>query len=124
MLTPLNRIIMFVGNVEKCGEFYERVFGFNRIDETYTENEWLELQAGPCKLAFHKAHGATGPIDAPTGSELNPHKIGFYSQNVAETREELMRAGVKMGETHRFGELEFCDGFDPENHRFQISNRK
>ena len=39
-------------------------------------------------------------------------------------REELLRRGAPMQEVETFGGLVVCDGWDPEGHRFQISNRR
>ena len=127
MPTPLNRIIIFVGNVEKCAAFYHDVFGFKALPSD--DPGWIELDTGGCRLAFHKAHGPKGAIDSPTGGAKNPHKIVFFAEDVAKTRDEIVARGiaagvkVKMGEIKKFGKLAFCDGRDPEGHVFQISNR-
>lgn len=123
MLAPLTRVIVFVGDVEKCAAFYRDVFELELIESTHAPNEWLELDGGSCRLAFHKAHGPDGPIDAPTGGPMNPHKIVFRVEDVAATRAELVRRGAPMGEVRVFGDLALCDGHDPEGHRFQIANR-
>ena len=122
MLAPLNRVIVFVGDVQKCASFYRDAFGLPFIPSDDPEG-WQELDAGPCRLAFHKAHGPDGPVDSPTGGPMNPHKIVFHAEDVVETRTELERRGVRMGKVNRFGGLVLCDGVDPEGHRFQISNR-
>ena len=122
MSTPLNRIIIFVGNVEKCARFYRDVFGFTALPSD--TSDWIELDTGGCRLAFHKAHGPRGPIDTPTGGAMNPHKIVFFAKDVEGTREAVIAGGAKMGDIRKFGKLVFCDGKDPEGHVFQISNRE
>jgi predicted enzyme related to lactoylglutathione lyase len=119
--TPLNRVIVFVGNVEKCARFYQDVFGFAALPSE--DPGWIELDTGGCRLAFHQAHGTKGPIHSPTGGRMNPHKIVFFAEDVAATRATIVARGGKMGEIRKFGELVFCDGQDPEGHIFQISNR-
>jgi predicted enzyme related to lactoylglutathione lyase len=123
MLAPMNRVIVFVGDVEKCAEFYRDLFDLTPIESEYSPSEWLELDAGGCRLAFHKAYGPDGPIDEPTGSSSNPHKIVFFADDVPAMREELLRRGAPMEEVNTFGDLTLCDGSDPEGHRFQVSNR-
>jgi predicted enzyme related to lactoylglutathione lyase len=124
MLAPLHRIIIFVGNVEKCAKFYVDAFGFTALPSQHGAKEWMELETGGCRLAFHKAHGPKGPIDSPTGSAMHPHKIVFYAEDVQAARAAVAARGAVMGKVHKFGELVMCDGKDPEGHVFQISNRK
>ena len=117
----LNRIIIFVGNVDKCAKFYQDIFGFT-VKPGRTP-EWVELDTGGCTLAFHQARKNGTKASERTGSATNPHKIVFSSKNVEKTRTELIAKGVKMGAVVKFENLIFCDGTDPEGHKFQISNR-
>lgn len=119
MLATINRVIIFVADVEKCAGFYRDIFELDPIDSTFPADEFSELDAGGCRLAFHKAHG----VEGSTGSPNNPHKIVFYAADVAAVREQLVQRGAEMDELQTPGELVLCDGSDPEGHRFQISNR-
>ena len=123
MLAPLNRVIIFVGDVQKCARFYTDVFGFTALPSEHASTEWIELETGGCRLAFHKARGPDGPIDAPTGSPMNPHKVVFFAEDVEAARAAAVARGAVMGDVRRFGSLVLCDGQDPEGHVFQISNR-
>ena len=123
MLASMNRVIIFVGDVEKCAEFYRDTFGLPTVESTHAPDEWLELDAGGCRLAFHKAHGSAGPIDGPTGGPRDPHKIVFQADDVPATRAVLVARGAAMDAVQNFGDLMLCDGADPEGHRFQIANR-
>lgn len=122
MVIPLNRVIIFVGDVQKCARFYADVFGFTALPSTHAAAEWAELDTGGCRLAFHKAHGPDGPVDAPTGSPMNPHKVVFFAEDVEAARAAVVARGAVMGDVRRFGTLTLCDGTDPEGHVFQISN--
>jgi catechol 2,3-dioxygenase-like lactoylglutathione lyase family enzyme len=124
MLAPLNRIIIFVGDVQKCAGFFRDAFGFTVVPSVSPASEWIELETGGCRLAFHQAHGPNGPIQSPTGGPMNPHKIVFYTEDVATAREELMAKGAPMGDVVTFGAVTVCDGQDPEGHVFQICNRR
>ena len=123
MLAPISRVIIFVGDVQKCAGFFRDAFGLETVPGDYEPDEWQELDAGGCRIAFHKARGPNGPIDTPTGGPSNPHKLVFYAEDVPATREELVRRGADMQDTRTFGEFVVCDGVDPEGHPFQISNR-
>jgi predicted enzyme related to lactoylglutathione lyase len=124
MIAPLNRIIIYVGDVETCANFYRDVFGFTALPNTLPAREWLELETGGCRLAFIKAHGPDGPINSPTGGPTNPHKIVFFVEDVFAARAELIAKGAKMGNACTFGSVVLCDGSDPEGHVFQLSNRR
>lgn len=116
---PLNRVIVFVADVERCAAFYVETFGFKRLKTEDPADSWAELETGGCRLAFHKARG----VSEPTGSPDNPHKLVFYSSDPAAMRERLIAKGVRMKPLQTYGSLTFCDGTDVEGHVFQISNR-
>ena len=124
MVIPLNRVIIFVGDVQKCARFYSDVFGFTAVPSEHASTEWIELDTGGCRLALHKARGPDGPIDSPTGSPMNPHKIVFFAEDVEAARAAVVARGAVMGDVRRFGSLVLCDGKDPEGHVFQICNRR
>jgi predicted enzyme related to lactoylglutathione lyase len=124
MITPLNRVIIYVGNVEKCAGFYRNVFGFTALSSDLPTSEWIELETGGCRLAFIQAHGRDGPIHSATGGPMNPHKLVFYAEDVAAARSQLVARGAMMGDVRIFGSLVLCDGQDPEGHVFQLSNHR
>ena len=47
MPTPLNRIIIFVGDVEKCAAFYQEAFGFAALpsDISACGMDWAPIPA-------------------------------------------------------------------------------
>lgn len=118
----LNRVIVFVGDVQTCARFYVDVFGFTIVSDDPASSEWVELNTGACRLALHQARGPDGPITAPTGGEMNPHKIVFFADDVEAARATLIARGATLGDVRHFGQLVVCDGQDPEGHVFQISN--
>jgi predicted enzyme related to lactoylglutathione lyase len=121
MIATLHRVIIFVDDVEKCARFYCDVFGFTTLPGNTPD--WIELDTGGCRLAFHQARGSNGPIDTPTGGAANPHKIVFFAEDVEGASAAVVARGAKMGKIHRFDNFVFCDGQDPEGHVFQLSNR-
>ena len=122
MLAPINRIIVFVGDVQRCVDFYRDTFDLAPVPGSHDPAVWQEMETGGCRIAFHKAYGPDGPIDNPTGGPNIPHKVVFRAEDVPAMREELIRRGAPMGELQRSGDVSHCDGHDPEGHRFQISS--
>lgn len=89
--------ILYVQNVEKSVEFYEKAFGFVRKFVT-PENDYGELLAGATTLSFAShslarsnfkdAYTESSPSDKPLGME-----IGFTCLNVEETVNAAVKAG-------------------------------
>ena len=74
---------------------------------------------GGASIAIHRA----GP-NVTIGPDFEgPHKIVFHADDVYAARADLMSRGVAMGEVKVFGDLRLCDGGDPDENRFQLSNR-
>ena len=124
MTISLNRIMVFVSNVQACAAFYCDKFGFKPLGEW--SDEWAEVDANGCRLAFHQAYGENGKVVHPTGSSSHPYKIVFKVPDVDQARQSLISKGVQMDEVWRcaeLGNLVLCDGTDLEGHRFQICNR-
>lgn len=89
--------ILYVQNVEKSVEFYEKAFGFVRKFVT-PENDYGELMAGATTLSFAShslarsnfkdAYTKSSPSNKPLGME-----IGFTCLNVEETVNAAVKAG-------------------------------
>lgn len=47
----------------------------------------------------------------------------FHADDVAAARADLMARGARIGPVKTFGALRLCDGSDPDDNRFQLSNR-
>ena len=114
-MLALNRVIVFSSDVEKSASFYQTMFGFTALPSDYPASEWLELETGGCRIAFHKAYEKGGGACA--------HKLVFFSDNPLAVRDELIAKGANMLEAKQFGDLILCDGVDIDGNRFQISNR-
>jgi len=110
MLTPHNRVILFVRDVEKCAEFYLNAFGFKVLPGQKPPSVCIEFDTGGCRLATSKPASAS------------PHKIVFPAQDVPAARAALIARSVKLGPAKQFGPLTLCDGRDPDGNAFQISN--
>lgn len=96
-------------------DFYTSTFGLEIAGEF--DPGWTEVDAGGCTIAFHKV-----PFEVNASSD-DGVKIVFASDNVAGEKARLEGLGIEMTEIFRYGDIEMCDGSDPDGHRFQISSR-
>lgn len=110
----IKRIILFSKNVPRLARFYKDVFDLT-VKGDPGDRSWIELDAGACSLALHKG--------APPKAAKGLPKIVFWSQDVEKTRQELAKKGAVLVKLKAFGDLQLCDGRDPEGNTFQLSNR-
>ena len=115
MVSRISRIILFVADIPKVAEFYERHFGLEAIEPR--EDGWLELRAGGCNLALHRG---TPPSGARARS---PAKIVFAVSDVHEACARLTKDGLKFGKIFEWNGFAFADTKDPEGNPIQISSR-
>ncbi len=117
MSYPLARVIIFTHQFARMLDFYRQALGMTVVEES---EGWADLASGGCRLAIHAA-GA----DVTVGPDFEgPHKLAFFAADVVAARTALVARGVTMGPIHDFGDLQFCDGSDPDENRFQLSNRR
>jgi predicted enzyme related to lactoylglutathione lyase len=117
MNLKLTRVIIFTDNMEKMSAFYGKQLGLKALADPNSDSaEWMEFDAGECRIALHKAHGSGGKGGCA-------HKLVFFASDVAKARAQLIRKKVKMGQLKQFGKLVMCDGADPAGNRIQVSNR-
>ncbi len=114
MLAPITRIVLYVKNVEKLAEFYQRVFELKPVAPP--EKGWIELGAGGCNIALHQASKTADFRRAAA-------KIVFGVKDVAKTKALLKRRGLKLGPIHDGPNSRFCNGKDPEGNLISIGNR-
>ena len=112
----MRRVIIFTHNFAAMRDFYRDTFGLETVEE---DDGWADLAAGGCNIAIHAAgKGVTVGPDYE-----GPHKIVFHADDVAAARADLVSRGARMGDVVVFGDLHLCDGSDPDENRFQLSNR-
>lgn len=115
MTTPISRIILFVRDVPGVAAFYQRHFGLVPIDSS--EDGWLELSAGGCNLALHRA--------TKTSRERgrSPVKIVFAVADIHAAKQNFASSGLKFGKVHEVNGFAFANARDPEGNPIQISSR-
>jgi catechol-2,3-dioxygenase len=118
----LDRIILYVRDVERLEKFYKDIFELPIIEEI--KGEWVVFRAGACQLALHRV-GKPYRVD-DVGSwkvETNAKLILSVARDLNEMRAELIRKGVPMGDIKAYPGLTgpLCDGTDPEGNVFQLA---
>ncbi len=117
MFGEMKRITYIVGNMDVVTEFYRDILELRPIFDPKTPPpEWIEFNAGPCRIALKKSMGEPG-------SPATDSRITFYSEDVGKTRDELVAKGAELSEVESDGRHESCEGKDPEGNLFEISNR-
>jgi predicted enzyme related to lactoylglutathione lyase len=120
----LERIILYVHDVEKLATFYSDAFDLSVVEEI--KGEWAVLKAGTCELALHRVGKAYRDTEGGNHSGSNNVKLVFTVDRALTTlREELIAKGVPMRAIKSFPPLTglLCDGEDPEGNVFQLSER-
>jgi catechol-2,3-dioxygenase len=122
MIVSLNRVILYVQDVDKLADFYRSAFGLPVIEEI--KGEWAVLGAGACELALHRVGEAYRVADPSSWKvESNAKLVMQVDRGLTELRAELIAKGVPMGEIKSYPGLTgpLCDGRDPEGNVFQLS---
>ena len=122
MTLELKRITLFVQDIEQQTAFYRDVLGLPMLDNPDDPSQFVEFDAGGCRIALHNN-------GAPTKAK-RPPKLVFYAKDVGAARALLVSRGAKLGkvldtklELYDGAKLQLCDGQDPEGNPFQLSNR-
>jgi predicted enzyme related to lactoylglutathione lyase len=112
----LFQIILYVSDMAGEVHFYRDVIGLNiRYPQgisDYSQQMWVELDAGGCTLALHG-----GSKKPPT----NDHEIIFKVDNLEQARTEILNAGIEIADIRLLEDGEpIAEGIDPDGHRFAI----
>jgi predicted enzyme related to lactoylglutathione lyase len=122
MRVVLNRVILYVQDVDRLTTFYQQAFGLPVVEEL--KGDWSVVDAGPCQLALHRVGRAYRVADpASWRVESNAKLVMTIDRPLAEVRAELTAKGVPMGEIKSYPGLTglLCDGEDPEGNVFQLA---
>lgn len=92
--------ILYVKDVEKSIDFYEKAFGFSRKFVT-PENDYGELLVGEttlsfCSLNLAKSNLKDGFIESSLTNKPFGIEIGFTTDNVEETVKTAVNAGATI----------------------------
>jgi catechol 2,3-dioxygenase-like lactoylglutathione lyase family enzyme len=122
MHAALNRVILYVQDVDRLAAFYREALGLRAVEEI--KGEWCVLQAGPCQIALHRVGRAYRVADPASWKvESNAKLVMTVDRPLAGLRAELIAKGVSMREIKSYPGLTgpLCDGEDPEGNVFQLA---
>jgi len=108
-----NRLIIFTKKIELLCEFYENVLD---LKHSTKYRDLPILDAGGIEIMLHNG--------SPALDSKRPPKLAFYVKDVSKNREWLITREAKLGKVKgKAGELQFCEGKDPDGNPYQLSNR-
>ncbi len=92
--------ILYVQDVSKAIEFYEKAFGFQRVFVT-PENDYGELNTGNTTLSFAsialaKSNSREGFTESSLGQKPFGIELGFTTTDVANTVKSALQAGAQI----------------------------
>ena len=122
MQVALNRVILYVQDVDRLTAFYQQAFGLAEAEAI--KGEWAVLDAGPCQLALHRVGKAYRVADPALWEvDSNAKLVMTVDRPIAEVRAELIAKGARMGNIKSYPPLTglLCDGKDPEGNVFQLA---
>jgi catechol 2,3-dioxygenase-like lactoylglutathione lyase family enzyme len=115
----LAQIILFTRDIARLQAFYSGLFGFPPLS---VEDGWVRLDAGGAVLALHAIPPHVAADDTGERDDASI-KVCFHVDDVDATRATLVAAGIRMRKVHRYQDIVFCDGLDPDGNVFQITTR-
>ena len=121
MITGLMKVILYVENMNQQVRFYRDVIGLPILFPTdladYSDQYWVEFDAGGCSLVMHGGGQKRLGADTP--------KLAFGVDGIEATREQLIQQGVTMGEVRSPApNVYVADGIDPEGNPFSIDEHR
>jgi hypothetical protein len=122
MYASLDRIILYVQDVERLANFYKDAFQLPIVEEI--RGEWVVLRIGACELALHRVGRPYRVANANSWKvETNAKLVISVTRELNELRAELMGKGVPMRNIKSYPGLTgpLCDGTDPEGNVFQLA---
>jgi predicted enzyme related to lactoylglutathione lyase len=121
MDVSLDRIILYVQDVERLANFYKDMFQLPVVEGI--KDEWAVLRAGACELALHRVGKPYRVADASSWKVETNAKLVFSVTDLDKLRADLIRKGVPMGPIKAYPGLTgpLCDGTDPEGNVFQLA---
>ncbi len=115
-MVSLNRILLYVRDIDRSAAFYCRHFGFDA--RTLPEDRITELvpQGGGARLMLHKAGKAQKMGQAAV-------KLVFDVEDVSGFCAAAAEAGLGFGAVHKADGYTFANAKDPDGNSLQVSSR-
>ena len=116
MRASLNRILLYVRDVERACAFYQRYFGFTATRDN--DDRIVELTS-PHGGAILMLHPAAKGVKAGQATV----KLVFDVEDVEAFKARCADEGLMFGATHRADGYSFANAKDPDGNSVSISSR-
>lgn len=126
-MAKLRHIAVVVKDLERAAEFYEKVFGLERVGEEHLEmGSGIYLSDGVINLALLKYKGEAGSGLKDAAGFVGAHHFGFQVEDLDAARSRIESAGGKffftLGKTKEEANFEMKFK-DPDGVIFDISEK-
>ncbi|MBY5755087.1 VOC family protein [Rhizobium leguminosarum] len=113
---PLNRLVIYAGNVEETARFYEKHFGFKATILPGDRIIELVAQDGGANIMLHQAaKGQRGGQSAV--------KLVFDVEDVEAFCRRCAENGLEFGAIHKADGYQFANAKDPCQNSISVSSR-
>ncbi|MBY3063161.1 VOC family protein [Rhizobium laguerreae] len=113
---PLNRLVIYAGNVEETARFYEKHFGFKATSLPGDRIIELIAQDGGANIMLHQA--AKGQR-----SGQSTVKLVFDVEDVEAFCRRCAENGQEFGAIHKADGYQFANAKDPCQNSISVSSR-
>ncbi|MBY3168335.1 VOC family protein [Rhizobium laguerreae] len=113
---PLNRLMIYAGNVEETARFYQKHFGFKATSLPGDRIIELVAQDGGANIMLHQA--AKGQR-----SGQSTVKLVFDVEDVEAFCRRCAENGLEFGAIHKADGYQFANAKDPCQNSISISSR-
>ena len=115
---PMIEVILYVADMDRSVRFYKDVLGVTPIApqcDDYSDEFWVVLNTGACKLCLHGGGKQDRGADAP--------KIVFHVDDIHASREALLTKGLSADPIFSPAEgILVCNSTDPDGNRFSLES--
>ncbi|MBY5854455.1 VOC family protein [Rhizobium ruizarguesonis] len=113
---PVNRLVIYAGNVEETARFYEKHFGFKATSLPGDRIIELVAQDGGANIMLHQA--AKGQR-----SGQSTVKLVFDVEDVEAFCRRCAEDGLEFGAIHKADGYQFANAKDPCQNSISVSSR-
>ncbi|TBZ22187.1 VOC family protein [Rhizobium leguminosarum] len=113
---PLNRLVIYAGNVEETARFYEKHFGFKATSLPGDRIVELVAQDGGANIMLHQA--AKGQRSGQSAV-----KLVFDVEDVEAFCRRCAENGLEFGPIHKADGYQFANAKDPCQNSISVSSR-
>jgi predicted enzyme related to lactoylglutathione lyase len=115
---PMIEVILYVSDMDRSVRFYKDVLGITPLAplrESYSDEFWVVLNTGACKLCLHGGAKQDRGGDAP--------KIVFHVDDIHAARDALLTKGLSVDPIFSPAEsVLVCNSADPDGNRFSLES--